>query len=613
MDLCFINKSIFLQALLESMWIFILWVSTFVILVLEIKSRQNLNTTYSTISSLQSQTQTASVLAQIETEYANLKNHGDDWLIRFNGLVVINSILMCLFIQDSLQFLSLIVRKIGIKGLNNNLKGALFLDLIHFIGAIYLIIQYCTYYRIDRTLSRSEEKNYRMFLATQDAGVQTKVIFTYLIIVIIYRMLFQMSYFETFGALVQIIAKMIIECFKFLVLSFFFLVTFTIIGHNLFYDISEFSSIFYSFNTMYQSTFGAFDFAIYTNSTLTSEYYGRIFLSIFLLGMVILIMNFLIAILSEVYSYYTGVASALHKREIIKLRIIYEPHKYYYCLVKAPIVVNFYMIIMAPLVIILKSEKLNNGLILFHYWITVIYFEFGLLLNMFLTLPFFWLILVFLKLRYLASKSKGVLDVLLRIIDIFVVIFTSLIYIIFLYISNVVLETRALFKTNFIKIVGIYSKQYRYINLAMDGSINKQEKDQLDDVQSQKLYFKFKKFVNPLRSKTIKYNATNCMISEVSVCLMVACMKIIKREIQLATNHGVIDDSIPLFIPTEYVIHQLRDTMCLNEQLRAILFGDTYQKQIDIDSKLFTYLISVLADKTIGGIENQIESDIVDK
>ena len=599
--------SIFLQAFLESMWIFIFWVATFVILILEIRSRQNLRTTYSNITTLQSQTATASVLTQIESEYSNLNNYGDDWLTRFRGLVIINTLMICLFIQDWLQILSLFVRKIGIKGINANLGGAIFIDFIHFVGAIYLIVQYCTYYDINRTLSRSEEKYYRMFLSTESSGVQPKVIFTYLIITLMYRMLYQMSYFETFGALVQIIVKMIFEWFKFLTLCFFFLVTFTIIGYNLFNDIPEFNTIFYSFNTMYQSTFGGFDFSIYANSSITAEVYGRLYLCIFLLGFAILIMNFLIAILSEVYSLYTGVANALHKREIIKLRLIYEPHKYYYSLVKAPIVVNFYMILMAPLIVIIKSERLNNALILMHYLITVIYFEAGLFLNLMLTLPLFCFILVFIKLSYISSKSKGVWDALIRVLDLLVIMITSIIYIAPLYISNIILETRALFKTNFIRIVGIYTRQYQYVNNAMDGSINVKENMDLDSLQWQKLYYDFKRFVNPLNSRYVKYNPTNWMISEIFVSLMITCMKTIRKEIQLTLNYRTNNDYASFFIPVKYVIDEFQKVICLSEEFRAIVFGSTYNKFIDLNSPQLEYLISALADKTLGGLESDTD------
>ena len=442
-----------------------------------------------------------------------------------------------------------------------------------------------------------------MFLSTEAGGVQPKVIFVYLILVVMYRILYQMAYFKTFGPIVQIIIKMIANCFVFLIISLMFLISFTIMGYVLFYDIAEFSTIFRSFNTMYQSIFGGFDFTIYSNSSKTAEYYGRIYLCVFLLGFAVLIMNFLIAILSEVYSYYTGVANALHKRELVKLRAAYEPHLYYHCLVKAPIFINFYMIVMAPIVVIFKSERLNKALILIQYLTTIFFYEIGMTVNLILFLPLFIIIIVFTKLRYISSKSKGVIDAMIRLIDIVVLLLSIPIYVIILFSAAYIGETKLLFKSNFIKTIGIYSKQYQYANTIMDGSTAHADKEKLDYFETQKIYFQFKKFVNPLQSRQIKYNPTDYMISEVFTCLLISSMKIIKRNIQLKLNDGKIDDSIPLFIPTEYVINELKEIVFINEQFRAIVFGSTYSKKIDIDCPQFVHLVSALADKTLGGIE----------
>ena len=220
-----------------------------------------------------------------------------------------------------------------------------------------------------------------------------------------------------------------------------------------------------------------------------------------------------------------------------------------------------------------------------------------------MSLPILVVAFIFIKLSYISSKSKGTLDILRRIVDLIVVIFTIGIYTTILYTAAIISETRLLFNTNLIRIVGIYSKQYKYVNKIMDGSIKNDKKVALDFVDSQKTYFRFKKFVNPLRSKTINYDPTNFMISEVVASLMIACMKIIKRDVQLSINKEEIDDSIPLFIPTEYVIEELQKVICLSEQFRSLVFGATYGQNVNIESPQLKYLISTLADKTLGGLE----------
>lgn len=106
--------------------------------------------------------------------------------------------------------MSLTVRKISVKVVGANMLSSTFIDLVHFIGAIYLLVRYFTHFDISRTLTRPEEKYYKMFLSTEENGVQPKVIFVYLVITVLNRLLYYMVYFDTFGALIQIILKMVV-------------------------------------------------------------------------------------------------------------------------------------------------------------------------------------------------------------------------------------------------------------------------------------------------------------------------------------------------------------------------------------------------------------------
>ena len=133
------------------------------------------------------------------------------------------------------------MKKISIKALGGYLVFALLIDLLQTAGAIYMIIRYNTYYNIDRTLARSEEKYYKICLLTEGEGIQPNLFF---IVVMVYRMFYQMSFFETFGSLVQTVIKMFISCVKFLILTFIFVISFSALGHNLFNDIDDFSTKF---------------------------------------------------------------------------------------------------------------------------------------------------------------------------------------------------------------------------------------------------------------------------------------------------------------------------------------------------------------------------------
>ena len=97
---------------------------------------------------------------------------------------------------------------------------------------------------------------------------------------------------------------------------------------------------------MYSSALGGFSFADFDSSTHVSYYSRKGTLATYLLITVVMLMNFLIAILSDTYSFYLTQTRSLQMKEIIKLRAIYEPNPYYSCLVKAPLFLNAYIILL---------------------------------------------------------------------------------------------------------------------------------------------------------------------------------------------------------------------------------------------------------------------------
>jgi len=91
-----------------------------------------------------------------------------------------------------------------------------------------------------------------------------------------------------------------------------------------------------------------------------------------------LILNFLIAIFSDAYAAYIGTSYALKLIEFLKIRLTYEKHEHYHCLVKAPIVLNHYMVIMAPIIIMCKSRRLNKIMLFVQYFLFMFLFLLGL-------------------------------------------------------------------------------------------------------------------------------------------------------------------------------------------------------------------------------------------
>ena len=220
---------------------------------------------------------------------------------------------------------------------------------------------------------------------------------------------------------------MAVKVVSFLIIYFTIMLAFSLVGYGLFYDVTDYSSLSKSFKTMFQSSLGGFDYTLFDNATYTSSTTGRIYLSIYLLVSAILLLNFLIAILNDTYVEYINNGRALQSKEIIKLRAIYEHHDHYQCLVKAPNLINFYMLFLAPFVILLKSRRLNRIILHIEYSIVSFHVQLGLILNLTVTSPAFVLITIFIKMRnaFSAKYSKGVLDTIRRLVDTFVMFWLS--------------------------------------------------------------------------------------------------------------------------------------------------------------------------------------------
>ena len=241
--------------------------------------------TYTNITTLSSQTQTASVVSQTNNYYSTLQSTGEEWFIDFRALIVLSAFTIGFLIQDLMILLTYSVRKISIKALSKSMLFLFILDLVYSGLAIYWVIKFIYFYNIDRSLSRSEEKYYRMLLEIETNKLQPMHWFMYFIWVLIVRLFHYLIYFDEvgFSVLIEIMVKMTIKVFRFLVLFFIIILAFSFVGYGLFYDVEDYSTLIKSFNTMFKSSLGGFDYSLYDNSTISSSTAGRIYLSIYLL------------------------------------------------------------------------------------------------------------------------------------------------------------------------------------------------------------------------------------------------------------------------------------------------------------------------------------------
>ena len=119
--------------------------------------QNNMKDTYTNITTLSSQTQTASVISQTNNYYSTLQSTGEEWFIDFRALIVLSAFTIGLLIQDSMILLTYFARRISIKALSKSMLFLFIMDLVYSGLAVYWVIKLIYFYNIDRSLSRPEE------------------------------------------------------------------------------------------------------------------------------------------------------------------------------------------------------------------------------------------------------------------------------------------------------------------------------------------------------------------------------------------------------------------------------------------------------------------------
>ena len=198
--------------------------------------------------------------------------------------------------------------------------------------------------------------------------------------------------------------------------------------------------------------------------------------------------------------------------------------------------------------------------------------------------------------RFVKTSNEHII----RIIDFFLSMFVSPFLLGVLAITHVIGETMALYKTHILRNVEVHKNENKFINDLMDITLP-HHKETLDNFQLSKMYYAFKKFTNTNSSLQVVYDPSNHQLSEVVICIMVATMKIVKRDFRDLNGDYVHDDTIPLYVPTKYLVLELRKNLFVDEQLRSLLVGPTYKRKQSINNERLEMLVSYLADCSLGG------------
>ena len=206
------------------------------------------------------------------------------------------------------------------------------LDIASFITILIWIIKYYGDYNTSLEGYREEvQASIIITRMNKDSHFNLKIVLGILVGIQFTRFIIALQVSRTFGPMVKILISMIVNLLLFLVLFWAVFFIFAGSGLLLFEELNEYNDMYLSCSTLFSSALGNFDYHTYDSLNDVSPYIGYAFLTIFLIIISILLLNFLIAILSNTYSSLNDVKNGLYLKNVISLRQIYNYNqiKYY--------------------------------------------------------------------------------------------------------------------------------------------------------------------------------------------------------------------------------------------------------------------------------------------
>ena len=123
-----------------------------------------------------------------------------------------------------------------------------------------------------------------------------------------------------------------------------------------------------SFIYLFNAIFAQIDFTIFQGDHVLSTSQGNIFLVAFIILFNIIMLNFLIAILASIYDSVDNKSNSLYLNQMIKINHSINQNKIYSSLSYSYVPFNLIVTIILPIILKLKSKKLNSILLLLTYF-----------------------------------------------------------------------------------------------------------------------------------------------------------------------------------------------------------------------------------------------------
>jgi hypothetical protein len=156
--------------------------------------------------------------------------------------------------------------------------------------------------------------------------------------------------------MIKIVVSMLKDLATFSVLWIIQLFIFACIGYLIFGELNEYRDLPNTLILLLQASLGQWDFEIYDDLTISSSW-GIIFIVVVIIINLIMLLNFVVAILAETYMRFSKVKLGLYYDGVVDAISNYKYDKHYGAMITAIPPFNVIMFLTTPLLLLTKNPR----------------------------------------------------------------------------------------------------------------------------------------------------------------------------------------------------------------------------------------------------------------
>lgn len=168
---------------------------------------------------------------------------------------------------------------------------------------------------------------------------------------------------QTFGPRIAMIVRMITDIVQFLFIYILQLMAFALVGSMAFVQVQEFNGFYKTILYLFDASFGTYDLAIFDSyERPVMRYIGQAFMIIFLFINLILLLNMVIAMMSDTYALMTEISRGVYNDAVLTVMPQLKMNKYYGGIIAPIVPLNLLVFAVMPFYFSIKDKEKQRRL-----------------------------------------------------------------------------------------------------------------------------------------------------------------------------------------------------------------------------------------------------------